>query len=112
MTPTVTADRARPVNEGLLYVEPFYIQGQASSTSFPQLTRVLVWYADRVGVGQTLQQALTRATQSAPVTTPVAAPEVHRRTGGAQRHRVEHGRRAVGSCPSPCDEPAGGNFTD
>ncbi|HEY5115717.1 MAG TPA: hypothetical protein VIJ00_09360 [Nakamurella sp.] len=47
MTPTVTADRARPVNDGLLYVEPFYIQGQASSTSFPQLTRVLVWYADR-----------------------------------------------------------------
>ena len=39
-----------PVNDGLLYVEPFYIQGQASSTSsFPQLNRVLVWYAGRVG---------------------------------------------------------------
>ena len=59
-----------PVNDGLLYVEPFYIQGQASSTSFPQLNRVLVWYAGRVGVGQTLQQALTRAAQSAPVQTP------------------------------------------
>jgi len=53
-----------------LYVEPFYIQGQASSTSFPQLNRVLVWYAGRVGVGQTLTQALTRAAQSAPVQTP------------------------------------------
>ncbi len=59
-----------PVNDGLLYVEPFYIQGQASSTSFPQLNRVLVWYAGRVGVGVTLTQALTAAAQSAPV--PVA----------------------------------------
>jgi uncharacterized membrane protein (UPF0182 family) len=60
-----------PVNDGLLYVEPFYIQGQASSTSFPQLNRVLVWYAGRVGVGTTLAQALTQAAQNAPVATPV-----------------------------------------
>jgi len=65
-----------PVNDGLLYVEPFYIQGQASSTSFPQLTRVLVWYAGRVGVGQTLVQALTRAAQSAPVQTPAVGAGV------------------------------------
>ncbi len=58
-----------PVNDGLLYVEPFYIQGSASSSSsFPQLNQVLVWYAGRVGVGTTLTQALTRAAQSAPVT--------------------------------------------
>jgi uncharacterized membrane protein (UPF0182 family) len=61
-----------PVNDGLLYVEPFYIQGQASSTSYPQLNRVLVWYAGRVGVGQTLAQALTAAARSAPVPTPAA----------------------------------------
>jgi len=60
-----------PVNDGLLYVEPFYIQGQASSTSFPQLNRVLVWYAGRVGVGTTLAQALTQAAQNAPVAAPV-----------------------------------------
>ncbi|ACV77994.1 UPF0182 family membrane protein [Nakamurella multipartita] len=61
-----------PVNDGLLYVEPFYIQGAATSSgsSFPQLNRVLVWYAGRVGVGNTLTQALTRAAQSAPVQTP------------------------------------------
>ncbi len=59
-----------PVNDGLLYVEPFYIQGQASTTSFPQLNRVLVWYAGRVGVGETLAQALTRAAESAPVAAP------------------------------------------
>ena len=55
-----------PVNDGLLYVEPFYIQGQASTTSFPQLNRVLVWYAGRVGVGVTLEQALTQAARNAP----------------------------------------------
>ena len=64
-----------PVNDGLLYVEPFYIQGATTSTttssSFPQLNRVLVWYAGRVGVGTTLTQALTRAAQSAPVQTPI-----------------------------------------
>jgi hypothetical protein len=63
-----------PVNDGLLYVEPFYIQGATTATtsgsSFPQLNRVLVWYAGRVGVGTTLAQALTRAAQSAPVQTP------------------------------------------
>jgi uncharacterized membrane protein (UPF0182 family) len=61
-----------PVNDGLLYVEPFYIQGSAtSSSSFPQLNRVLVWYAGRVGVGTTLTQALRIAAESAPVQTPV-----------------------------------------
>ena len=64
-----------PVNDGLLYVEPFYIQGATTATtsgsSFPQLNRVLVWYAGRVGVGTTLTQALTRAAQSAPVQTPI-----------------------------------------
>ena len=59
-----------PVNDGLLYVEPFYIQGQASTTSFPQLNRVLVWYAGRVGVGSTLEQALTQAAETAPVAAP------------------------------------------
>ncbi|MEP6560876.1 MAG: UPF0182 family protein, partial [Nakamurella sp.] len=34
-----------PVNDGLLYVEPFYIQGQSATSSYPQLNKVLVWYA-------------------------------------------------------------------
>jgi uncharacterized membrane protein (UPF0182 family) len=59
-----------PVNQGLLYVEPFYIQGQSSTSSYPQLNRVLVWYAGRVGVGLTLKQALANAASSAPVQTP------------------------------------------
>jgi hypothetical protein len=74
-----------PVNDGLLYVEPFYIQGQASTTSFPQLNRVLVWYANRVGVGQTLAQALSAAARSAPVETPAvdgSTPTTPATTGG------------------------------
>jgi uncharacterized membrane protein (UPF0182 family) len=60
-----------PVNGGLLYVEPFYIQGQSSSSSsYPQLNKVLVWYAGRVGVGNTLKQALANAASSTPVQTP------------------------------------------
>lgn len=58
-----------PVNEGLLYAQPLYIQGQTAN-SYPQLSRVLVWYAGRVGVGTTLPLALTDAANKAPVETP------------------------------------------
>ena len=56
-----------PVNDGLLYVEPFYIQGQSSASQYPQLNRVLVWYANKVGVGSSLEEALQKAV---PVETP------------------------------------------
>ena len=56
-----------PVDNGLLYVEPFYIQGQASTSSYPQLSKVLVWYDGKVGVGNSLTEALVAA---APVQTP------------------------------------------
>jgi len=57
-----------PVNEGLLYVEPFYIQGgQSSASQYPQLSWVLVWYANKVGVAPTLEEALRKA---APVEIP------------------------------------------
>ena len=57
-----------PVNQSLLYVEPFYIK-TASATSFPQLNFVLTWYGGRVGVGTTLELAL-RDAASAPVVNP------------------------------------------
>ena len=88
-----------PVNDGLLYVEPFYIQGQASSTSFPQLNRVLVWYAGRVGVGTTLAQALTQAAQNAPVAAPVDGDTRHRRHAAVQQSAddaADDGGRATG----------------
>lgn len=54
-----------PVNEGLLYVEPFYIQGQSTASPYPQLSRVLVWYAGQVGVGTSLELALKNAVPAA-----------------------------------------------
>lgn len=95
-----------PVNDGLLYVEPFYIQGQASSTSFPQLNRVLVWYAGRVGVGQTLSQALTRAAQSAPVQTPAVGDAGVGATDPGTNQGLPTDTATTTAAPPPADEAA------
>ena len=42
---------------GLLYVEPLYVAGPGEN-SFPLLQKVLVNYGDRVGYGDTLEEAL------------------------------------------------------
>lgn len=55
-----------PTDSGLLYVEPLYIKGVSTSAS-PQLGQVLVWFANRVGYGLTLADALAVAANSAPV---------------------------------------------
>lgn len=55
-----------PISTGLLYIEPLYIKGVSASAS-PQLNQVLVWYANRVGIGSTLPLALANAAASAPV---------------------------------------------
>lgn len=47
-----------PVAGGLLYVEPIYIERSAQESSFPQLNKVLVSYAGRVGYQPTLDKAL------------------------------------------------------
>ena len=46
-----------PVADGLLYVEPIYIE-QKDENAFPQLARVLVYFGGRVGFEPTLQGAL------------------------------------------------------
>ncbi|MFC4856790.1 UPF0182 family protein [Actinophytocola glycyrrhizae] len=46
-----------PVANGLLYVEPIYIE-QKDENAFPQLARVLVYFGDRVGFAPTLKDAL------------------------------------------------------
>ncbi len=46
-----------PVADGLLYVEPIYIE-QKDENAFPQLARVLVYFGERVGFEPTLQGAL------------------------------------------------------
>jgi uncharacterized protein len=46
-----------PVADGLLYVEPIYIE-QKDENAFPQLARVLVYFGESVGFAPTLQEAL------------------------------------------------------
>ncbi len=70
-----------PIETGLLYIEPLYIKGVSTSAS-PQLGQVLVWYANRVGIGPTLAAALSNAAASAPVTiTPGAGSSTSTTTG-------------------------------
>jgi uncharacterized membrane protein (UPF0182 family) len=47
-----------PINGSILYVEPLYLQAEA--TSVPELKRVIVAYRDRVVMADTLDAALTR----------------------------------------------------
>ena len=47
-----------PVGGGLLYVEPVYVQASTGTGSFPQLSKVLVGFGEKVAIGSTLQEAL------------------------------------------------------
>jgi uncharacterized membrane protein (UPF0182 family) len=49
-----------PVADGLLYVEPIYIE-QKDANAFPQLARVLVYFGGSVGFEPTLEGALNEA---------------------------------------------------
>jgi uncharacterized protein len=74
-----------PVDGGLLYIEPLYIQ-PTNENSSPQLTRVLVFYAGKVGFDDTLggaldqvfgpgaDQAANQTQQGAPPAGPVPSP--------------------------------------
>ncbi len=47
-----------PVGDGLLYVQPVYVERRAGDASFPLLRLVFVSFGGSVGVGDTLQEAL------------------------------------------------------
>ena len=47
-----------PVGEGLMYVQPVYAVRQLSDSSYPILQFVIVSYGDRVGIGNSLVEAL------------------------------------------------------
>lgn len=47
-----------PVGNGLLYVQPVYIQRSAVEGSYPVLQFVIASFGDKVGFGQTLDEAL------------------------------------------------------
>jgi uncharacterized membrane protein (UPF0182 family) len=49
-----------PLGQTFLYVEPLYLQSSsASGGSYPTLQRVILYYGDRIGYGQTLADALS-----------------------------------------------------
>lgn len=47
-----------PVGDGLMYVQPLYARRDASDSSYPILSFVLVAYGDRVGIAPTLRGAI------------------------------------------------------
>ena len=65
-----------PVEESLLYVQPIFVQGSAPN-SFPLLQKVAVFYNDRVGYADTLEDAIREVVSGQP--TPEPPPD-----GGAQ----------------------------
>jgi uncharacterized protein len=61
-----------PVGGGLLYVEPVYIERASQNTSFPQLSKVLVSFGDKVGYAPTLSEALEQVLTGAAAQVPNA----------------------------------------
>jgi uncharacterized membrane protein (UPF0182 family) len=64
-----------PVKNSIVYVRPLYVQ--AENNRIPGLKKVIVVFADRVEMGNTLQEALTKVFGSAPQTLekgPAVAP--------------------------------------
>ncbi|NUR08269.1 MAG: UPF0182 family protein [Nocardioidaceae bacterium] len=47
-----------PVGDGLLYVQPLYIQRNTGEGTYPQLRFVLATFGDEVGIGTTLSEAV------------------------------------------------------
>ncbi|GAA2670546.1 MULTISPECIES: UPF0182 family protein [Actinosynnema] len=54
-----------PVGGGLLYVEPVYIERASQNTQYPQLSKVLVSFGDKVGYASTLKEALEQVLSGA-----------------------------------------------
>ncbi|MGH3362562.1 MAG: UPF0182 family protein [Nocardioides sp.] len=50
-----------PAGTGLMYVQPVYATRELSEASFPELQFVIVSYGDRVGIGQTMPEAIADA---------------------------------------------------
>ncbi len=50
-----------PAGEGLMYVQPVYATRELSEASFPELQFVIVSYGGRVGIGQTMPEAIADA---------------------------------------------------
>jgi uncharacterized membrane protein (UPF0182 family) len=49
-----------PVDNSVLYVEPIYLQSEQAQTSIPELRRVIVGYKEKVVMGESLIDSLTK----------------------------------------------------
>nr|WP_281203396.1 UPF0182 family protein [Nocardiopsis trehalosi] len=47
-----------PFADGLLYVEPLYVQAEGSESAYPLLQQVMVGFGEEVAIGSNLQEAL------------------------------------------------------
>jgi uncharacterized membrane protein (UPF0182 family) len=86
-----------PIQQSLLYIQPLYVQSEA--TPLPQLKRVIVVFADKVVMRESLQASLTDIFGSAPSTleqTPsTGAPAPAPATGGGAPTTTPPGAVAV-----------------
>jgi uncharacterized membrane protein (UPF0182 family) len=70
-----------PIKNSIVYIQPLYLQAQ--TTAIPELTRVIVVYADKVVMDNTLQDALAQIFGSAPSTTTSITPGAGPSTGAS-----------------------------
>jgi uncharacterized membrane protein (UPF0182 family) len=63
-----------PIEKGLLYIEPIYLQALSGGQEIPQLKKVIVATGQRVAMEDTLDKALAALVGSAPPTTPGGPP--------------------------------------
>ena len=68
-----------PVGDGLMYVQPLYARRNTEESSFPILRFVLVSYGDKVGIGETLRDAIADVLGVTASNPPPATPPT---TGG------------------------------
>ena len=74
-----------PVGDGLMYVQPLYAQRDVGESSFPILRFALVSYGSKVGIGNTLTEAIADVLGVDPdtATTPEPEPEEGKGKGGS-----------------------------
>jgi uncharacterized membrane protein (UPF0182 family) len=73
-----------PIDHNLLYVAPIYLQ--AETGKIPELKRVIVAYADRVVMAETLDQGLRQVLAAGPVTPPTQGRAWQEVAQSAQQH--------------------------
>ena len=61
-----------PIDQAILYVEPIYLQAEASQ--LPELRRVIVAYGNRIAMEETLAQGLARVMGAEPAASEAPQP--------------------------------------